>query len=260
MSAVVALQVCALLAAIGIVVDAAEMHASRAAIAARFSWPIVRTSVGRIGTSGPTAVALATIAEPRGAAAFQAVRAAAAVLSAAGWLTGSVWLGAGCALVVLMCQLLVMTRLAYGLDGADQMQTVLWAGLALSAVEPAAGLTLIALQSLLSYLVAGVAKVAGLDWRNGTAPGRIAATRGHGGPRAAAVLTRWSRPAALATIAFEVGGPFLVLGGTAGALVFAVAAVAFHLSIAATMGLNNFVWAFCAALPAVVWLGSVIQI
>jgi hypothetical protein len=161
-----------------------------------------------------------------------------------------------CAAVVVALQLMSAARLGFGLDGADQMQTVVWSGVALAGISPEAGLMLIAGQSLLSYWISGVAKLAGSDWRRGLAPGKIASTLGHGSRRAAYLLEKASQPVAIATIVFEVVGPFAIFAGLAGGLAFAVCAVMFHLTVAITMGLNNFVWAFSAALPAVAWLSS----
>jgi len=136
------------------------------------------------------------------------------------------------------------------LDGLERT-----AGLLIGQWQPAAGLVLIAVQCLLSYVVAGTAKLLGASWRAGTAPGEILATATHG----TALAARWctpiaSRAAAWLTIAFELGAPVLVFVGPPGVTAYVLLALGFHAGIALTMGLNNFVWSFWAAVPAVVWL------
>jgi hypothetical protein len=59
------------------------------------------------------------------------------------------------------------------------------------------------------------------------------------------------------TLAFEIGSPFLLLGGRTGGLIFIALAAVFHLGIALTMGLTTFVFAFGAALPIVYYLTAV---
>ena len=132
------------------------------------------------------------------------------------------------------------------------MLLMVWAGLAISGVSSTAGLTLIGAQAVLAYYSAGVAKLAGVEWRSGSAAGQIVRTASHGSRAAASLLA--VRPigvaASWATIAFELLTPLLLLLGAAGTLAFVVIALSFHLSVAWVMGLNNFVWAFAAALPA----------
>jgi hypothetical protein len=59
-----------------------------------------------------------------------------------------------------------------------------------------------------------------------------------------------------AVIAFECGAPLLVFGGAHGIVLLIVCGTAFHVGIAIVMGLNNFVWAFTAAYPALFMLST----
>lgn len=229
--------------------DACELLSARRSNLAAFRWDVLRTltapswrtsALGFVGVAGLTrALQCGRIATSLGAAAVLVV--------APGSWWGPALAGACCVL-----QLIVQNRLVFGLDGADQMLLIVWAGLALSQISPAAGLTLIGGQALLAYYAAGVAKLAGAEWRSGSAAGLIVRTASHGSPAAAALLAvppiGWL--ASWATIAFELLAPLLLLVGAAGALVFVAIAVSFHASVAWAMGLNNFVWAFAAALPA----------
>ncbi|WP_371640774.1 hypothetical protein [Streptomyces virginiae] len=188
--------------------------------------------------------------------AFQCSRMCLALACTALWFANLNVPASMCAASVAMAQYLGSTRLGFGLDGADQMQTVVWAGLAMAGVSPHAGLFLISGQALLAYWISGLAKLAGSSWRAGVAPGKIATTVAHGSATATMLLGRFSGIAAVATIIFEVAGPFMVFTGFVGGLLFVTCAAAFHVTIAASIGLNNFVWAFGGALPAVLWLAS----
>lgn len=257
MTTELALLACALIATAGTLIDAAEMLAARRAIDLHFEWSIIRTFARWSLTPNRLSTAVGRTTDARWARAFQGGRCVAAVLSVVG-LAASIWWVAVVALAVtFIAEIVQSTRLAYGLDGADQMRTILWAGLLIGQVHPAAGLALIALQCLLAYVVAGTAKLGGPSWRAGTAPGEILATATHGTRFAA----RWctpiaSRSTAWLTIAFELGAPALVLAGPGWATAYVVLALGFHAGIAITMGLNNFVWSFWAALPAVVWMSQ----
>lgn len=250
-----ALLLCTLLAAIGVTIDSAEMLRSRVAIARAFRIDVTSTMVA---VAPYKANSLIPVLFARNGVPIHTFRIGLAVLAVASVLTGSYGLAALIAALLFLLQVVISQRLGFGLDGADQMYTIVWAGVALSGFVPAAGLVLIAGQSLVSYLVSGIAKLYGHAWRSGVAPGQITSTLGHGGPTSSVVVGRFSSLVSTGTMAFEVGGPFLILLGPVGAIVFSAAAAGFHLSIAAVMGLNNFVWAFIAALPAVIWLASIL--
>lgn len=251
-----ALLCCTVIAACGLIVDSAEMLTARKAIERAFRFEITSTMVARAAPISTTAF-LATVFRRQGVV-IQTVRIILALLAVAAVIAGLFELAAIVALLLFLIQVLISQRLGFGLDGADQMYTIIWAGIAISGLVPSAGIALIAGQSLMSYLISGGAKLWGSEWRSGTAPGRITATLGHGGAAAGTFVERYSKPVAIGTIVFEVGAPFLILFGPVGALIFSVVAAGFHLGIAATMGLNNFVWAFTAALPTVIWLSTIL--
>ncbi len=251
----VAIVGCVMIAAIGIIIDSAEFLAARHQIARAFRWDALATMVRPSGASSPVARAVSSAFIWNGVA-FHVIRislATAALLAAA---AGSL-VGASLAtLLLLVMQMLLGLRLGYGMDGADQMYTMVLAGISLTLVSHAAGLAFVAGHSLLSYWISGVAKLAGEEWRSGRAPAAIVSTVGHGSEFGARIVGRFSRPLAYTTMGFEVAGPFLVAFGPVGGVAFGIAALGFHVSIATVMGLNNFVWAFGSALPAVVWLST----
>lgn len=247
------------LASVGVVIDAAETTAGRSAIRQAFELRILETvTVRRLQRRFPWP--LVDVGDS-GLAAWQALRVLGALVAVAGAATSAGALLAAGAATALAGQIALGQRLVLGLDGADQMLGVVWAGLVIASVVPAAGLALIAAQSLLSYLVAGVAKAAGPEWRRGSAPRQIVATAAYGSPRAVAlmrvpgvsILVAWS------TIGFEVAGPVVVLAlpTTFAIATFVTCAIVFHLGIALTMGLNTFLWAFTAPLAAIAWFGPI---
>lgn len=245
-----ALTLGAVVATIGVLIDVGEIITARRAISRAFDPRVLAGSRAAGGW-------FATVWSRKSPfVALQAGRSVTAVTCAGMFLAGQPIPAAVAALATGTLHLISMKRLVYGLDGADQMHSVMWFGLALSAFSPAAALTLIAGQSLLSYEIAGIAKLAGPTWRSGQAAGAIASTSSYGTQRLWPIVARWSLVLSWATILFEIGGPLLALVNPIGALLFVVAAVGFHIGIAVTMGLNNFVWAFGAALPAVVWLSG----
>lgn len=256
MSEDLALLCCTVIAACGVIVDSAEMLAARQTIERAFRLDITSTMIAR-RAPGLTGAVLASLFRREGVV-LQTVRIILSLLAVATVAAGWPELMAIVALLLFLIQVLISHRLGFGLDGADQMYTVIWAGIAISGLVPAAGLALIAGQSVLSYLISGGAKLMGREWRSGTAPGSITATLGHGGEVSGTLIGRISKPVALGTMVFELGGPFLILFGPGGALVFCFAAAGFHLGIAAAMGLNNFVWAFTAALPTIIWLSTIL--
>jgi hypothetical protein len=179
--------------------------------------------------------------------------AALGILLHGGWPRGLNW-------VVFVLVLLFNFRSGYGLDGADQMTGIVLGALCLAGLLPdapdalGAALWFIGLQATLSYLTAGLYKIAGKDWRSGTGLLGVISTRSYGSRRLSAYLARHpsqALAAAWVVIAFESLFPLAILAGPKGALVFLSLGVVFHLGNAAVMGLNNFLWAFTATYPAV---------
>lgn len=169
--------------------------------------------------------------------------------------------------VVLATNLLLHMRQQYGMDGSDQMQTVVLAALVLFYCSPSREgqelcLLFIAAQALLSYFTAGFAKLISPVWRGGSAIAGIMNTRTYG-TRALGELVVETPGASLAlcwaTIGFECFLPLLVLAGPQPALVFIAVGVSFHLGIAASMGLNLFFWSFVSTYPSLYYLATVVH-
>lgn len=142
--------------------------------------------------------------------------------------------------------------------GSDAMLLVVLLGLAIArSGAPEIGLGYIAAQLVLSYVLAGVAKLREPAWRHGTALAALVALPSYGVPPG---LIAWlsrpalSRMAGYALLGFECGFP-VALVDPEGCRVLLALAVLFHLGNAIVFGLNRFLWAWLAAFPAlIVWV------
>lgn len=147
--------------------------------------------------------------------------------------------------------------------GSDSMILIVALAVALARTAPGsrlavAGLAYAAAQLVLSYFIAGVAKLADPAWRRGTAlPIVVRLPQYQVAPAAQAVLSRptVARLAGWAMLGFECGFPLALTDRTA-CLVLLTTGAGFHLTNAVVFGLNRFLWAWLAAYPALVyWAG-----
>jgi hypothetical protein len=144
--------------------------------------------------------------------------------------------------------------------GSDSMLLVVLLALALARSAPGgwlapAALAYAAAQLVLSYFIAGVAKLRDPRWRRGTALPILVQLPHYGVPaRAQAILSRpgVARVATAAMLGFECGFPVALLDPTV-CLGLLGAGVAFHLGNAVVFGLNRFLWAWLAGYPALVF-------
>ncbi len=165
-------------------------------------------------------------------------------------------------LVILATRVLFLLRHQYGGEGADQMQIIVFAGLAAYYVAPDAigrhvALWFIGLQAIVAYLAAGTSKLSSPAWRDGRALVRVMNSDVFGnrvGARLLARVPQLSRVACWAVIIYECASPLLIVAGPLPCLVFITCGVVFHLSNAAIMGLNKFLWSFGATYPALLYV------
>jgi hypothetical protein len=166
--------------------------------------------------------------------------------------------------MALAGNLALHVRNTYGLDGSDQMQTVVLSGLLLYYTAPTEtgrriALGFIAIEALLSYFASGYAKLVSPMWRDGRAVMGVLDTKSYGNGAATRLVRRWppaAKAVCWATLAFECLMPLLVLTGPTGCLIFIAAGLVFHAAIAITMGLNLFFWAFAATYPCLYLLSD----
>lgn len=147
--------------------------------------------------------------------------------------------------------------------GSDSMLVIVALTVALARTAPGSALALGALayaaaQVVLSYFIAGVAKLQDPAWRRGTALIQLVALPQYRvPPRAARLLARpaIARLAGYVMLAFELLSPLALLHPIPCVVVLAIGA-AFHLANALTFGLNRFLWTWLAAYPAVLLFGT----
>ena len=173
------------------------------------------------------------------------------------------WL-ATIAVVALAAILLAFNvRLPWGMEAADDVAVHTTLGLAAYALAhvfdaPSVGLYYIAAYAGLVYVSAGVTKLSDADWRSGVALGWVVNLQAFGAPWAVALLAprpRLRQVLSWSVMLAEAGAPLAVLLPADGIALALVAGLAFHVTNAACMGLNTFVWSFLATYPAVllVW-------
>lgn len=245
----------ALIASLGIAYVALELYVAREHLLKEFfDWRLIRTRYYLL-LDRPVLGFLFDLLGSRWFPGFVLAHGAAAMLFPWVFLYSRA-LAAVLAAFVLIVHCLTNVRLLIGRDGADQMQTIVWAGLFLACLpvtdwaRSAAG-AFIAAQLVLSYLIAGIAKAASPVWRQGSAVALITRMATYCPRGLAARLSKplASRLLSWATIVFEIGSPALLVAGRPGALVLVACGTAFHTGIALAMGLTTFVFAFMASFP-----------
>jgi hypothetical protein len=148
-------------------------------------------------------------------------------------------------------------RLPIGTDGSDHMNAIVLTtgtiGLFFSSYKIYVVCAIfITAQLMLSYWVAGIAKIISVDWRLGGSTSCILSTWTYGLPPVGEFIHRHmllSRLIDWSVIVFELLFPFgWFLPGKV--LIFVlVIGILFHLSNALVMGLNTFLFAFTSAYP-----------
>jgi hypothetical protein len=159
--------------------------------------------------------------------------------------------------LVLTIKLLSHFRNPLAINGADRMTVIVLAGCAsyLFASDAWAKQTclwFVGLHTILAYISAGVFKWASPAWRDGTALADLLRTDTFGAALAHDGLLRAPGIASAlcwGTIAFESMLPALVFVSPTACLVFLGLGALFHIAVAFTMGLNDFLWAFVPAYP-----------
>jgi hypothetical protein len=130
------------------------------------------------------------------------------------------------------------------------------------SLASAAGLIYVGAQTALSYLIAGIVKIAGPSWRDGTAIGGIMTTKIYGNSAAAAVLHGRATLGLIAcwlVITFEVTFFAALFVDRHVMWIVLATGVLFHAANAALMGLNSFFMAFVASYPAVAYVNELVH-
>lgn len=168
-------------------------------------------------------------------------------------------------LFLIFSDVLILLRFTGGLSGASHMSMVVNGGLLFVVAFPGnetvrdLALLFIALQGILSYFVAGIAKIIGSSWRNGEAMAAIFSTQGWGDDRVFGLIQSYP-PLKLvgswSVMGFELLFPVvLVLDPKFLPVVFAIAIVS-HLCNAVFMGINGFIYVFPGTYPAIYYVNE----
>lgn len=188
-------------------------------------------------------------------------------IACAAWMllagTDALWL----APVLLVTQIAICVRFRGTFNGGSDYMTVLILLALSAAASPSlahAALAYIAVQTTLSYCIAGLVKLKEPAWRDGGALRAFVelAVQRHGAPRWILELLstrRRSQLLAFLVIGFECSVPVAWLDPRICAA-FLTAGLGFHFANSVVFGLNRFFFAWAAAYPAVYfcsqWLGS----
>jgi hypothetical protein len=164
--------------------------------------------------------------------------------------------------ILVATNLFMQFRCKYGLEGSDQMLSLISISLWIGALSQNVrvfeqAIYFIAAQSILSYFVAGLAKLYGPLWRNGLAIACILNTRDFGHSNFSSLLGRFPPLGRLLTyfiVTFECTFPLVLVLPYYYVILYILLGTVFHMATAILMGLNMFVWAFIATYPAVLYL------
>jgi len=162
---------------------------------------------------------------------------------------------------------LVKIRHSVGLSGAFDMSLVTNVGLLIAtvfpdgSVEQLAAVLFIAVQGILGYFLAGVAKAAGGQWQNGDAIEMVVSTKTWGDDRLYRLVAAYPSTKRLfswSVIGFEVLFPVVLFLDPSALLVVFGAAFAFHFANAAVVGINSFMLMFPATYPAIYYASQLV--
>lgn len=263
MTATQALRATRCLLGLSIALQTIELLRVRSALGERgvFAWSVLRDD--HRGAPALIRAALDFLLGTRGFVALLALQLAAALVLP--WSTLSVW-----PLVLLTTTLLTCIRFRGTYNGgSDAMTIVVLLGVSLAQLEHESlqvrdasmaatwaervGLGYIAAQLVLSYFMAGVAKLRTRAWREGRALSKLLSAPQYGAPATLVALAS-RRPIALAAswlvMAFECAFPLTLVLGVGPCASMLALGLSFHVFNAYALGLNRFVWAWLSAYPA----------
>lgn len=262
LSASLALHVTAVLLAFALALSSIELLLVRADFAGKgvFVWTVLRDETR--GLPRPLCALLDALLGDRSFPALLALQLVCALCLP--WTTSPF-----VPLTLLATNLLVCVRFRGTYNGgSDAMMVVILVGLLVARLGPdvspgvtgtvlqRAGLGYIAAQLVLSYLLAGLAKLREPSWRNGTALPRLLGIRAYAAPSSMRRVLSGSGPARSASwlvIVFECTFPCALFVFPVGSLVILTGGVLFHLFNAFALGLNRFFWAWVTAYPALLF-------
>jgi hypothetical protein len=228
-----------------------------------YSWEVFRGMVSRAKAGKPWRRAVDLLYDKKGVSTLLLLRLVSAVLLIG--ISPERWEFTALAVTLAASHLAFSLRQVFGEDGSDQMNSIIAITIAVCVGPHSSpwlleiGLWFLALQACLSYFSAGVAKIVSPVWRSGAAVLLVFNTGSYGDESAGAFLTRYpavARAMTWGTVVFEVTFPACLLLPPRMMWLILGCGVAFHLTIAVVMGLNNFVWSFLAVYPAIAYVAA----
>ena len=248
------------LVAVALAVAALELLVVRRALAddGVFAWPVLRRDYA------PWLRAIAGVLfSYRGTLAILVVQLAAA-LALLATATSDSLLGAISAWTAAAASLAISVRFRGSYNGgSDSMLLAVLIGLAVARTATdvsivRGALAYVAVQLVLSYVLAGIAKLRDPAWRAGRALALLVELPQYRVPRRLVAIAKRPSIGRLGTwaiLAFELAFPIAFLHPTACIAMLAIGA-AFHVANAAVFGLNRFLWTWIAAYPALIYCAN----
>jgi hypothetical protein len=233
------------LAGLATAICALELIIVREAFSERgvYAWSVLRADYGVLARP------LGILFGARGTLALLVLQLAAAIALPVVAHPAPAWIAFGASLAIS-----IRWRGSYN-GGSDAMLLVVLLVIAIGRTAPSlanAALAYAAVQLVLSYFIAGVAKLGDPAWRAGRAlPILVALPHYRVPPRAAAFLSRphAARVLTYAMLAVECTFPLALLDHDV-CVAYLVVGGCFHLVNALVFGLNRFLWVWIAAYPA----------
>lgn len=164
--------------------------------------------------------------------------------------------------VALLSSLLVVYRAGPGQDGSFQLRILILCVLFTTSISPMGslafkiGLYFLSTQLVLSYLLAGIAKLRGRTWRDGTGLIGIMGTVYHGVGWGHKLLSKYrglAKSLSWLVIGFEILFPLVLTSQGWLVVGFLLVTTLFHLATSFLMGLNGFFLSFVAAYPTLIF-------
>lgn len=169
--------------------------------------------------------------------------------------------------ILLVTSIIFFYRNVLGHDGSDQMNHIIIISLlfAFTLNEKYAiniCIVFISVQSIISYVIAGTAKIISKKWRSGEAVIQIMNTKTYGHPKIAKLLNglpQWMQLSfSWHIILLEIFFFIVLIAPTPWMFIFLIWGLAFHIYNASVMGLNNFFWTFLATYPCIIYTNGLI--
>lgn len=168
-------------------------------------------------------------------------------------------------LALAILNLAINWRSPFGIDGAYQMTVLVATALFVGALGTALGsdsawslsLWFVSAQLVLSFFVAGTAKLISRSWRSGQALPGIMSTNMYGNRAMHRLMwghARRSKALCWSVISFEILFPLVLILPAPIALAILLGGILFHASTALVMGLNDFFLSFIPAYPALAFV------